>query len=159
MTVTRVHTRRADYCHHTHMAGIGMLEVLIALLIFSIGILGLAQLQGVATRQNHHGYLRSQASFLAFSITERMRSNPAHADDYVIEMAGSAPNGSSRAARDLKVWLSTLNALLPSGDGEIQKHGRIYTATVQYRVTAQYDDDDNDPASTVRVSIATEINS
>ncbi len=58
-----------------------MLEVLIALLVFSLGLLGMAGLLIVSVKTNHSAYLRTQASFLAQSMADRMRANmPARLD-------------------------------------------------------------------------------
>lgn len=158
------------------MAGVGMLEVLIALLVLSIGVLGMSQLQGVATRQNYNGYLRSQATFLAASIADRMRSNQKHAEDYVIDMADDPPSGSSldMAQNDVKEWLDKTAAMLPSGDGEIKKSSNTqaigigtsitfdtYTITVKYEIPAQYDDEDTDGngLKAIEVSVETVVTS
>ena len=45
--------------------GISLLEVLVALTIFSIGAIGLSGWMTLAARATHAGYLRTQASFLA----------------------------------------------------------------------------------------------
>ena len=47
-----------------------------AVLIFSIGLIGLAGLMVMATRSNHTAYLRTQATFLATNMADRMRANP-----------------------------------------------------------------------------------
>lgn len=59
----------------TRAAGFTLLEVLIALVIASIGLLGLAGLQAASLRANHGAYLRSQAAFIASDIADRMRVN------------------------------------------------------------------------------------
>jgi len=56
-------------------SGFTLLEVLIALLVFSLGLLGMAGLLIVAVKTNHSAYLRTQASFLAQSMGDRMRGN------------------------------------------------------------------------------------
>ncbi len=63
-------------CHITSKRGFTMMEVLVAILIFSFGMLGLAGLMTVSMKTNHGAYLRSQAVFLAQSLADRMRSNP-----------------------------------------------------------------------------------
>ena len=55
--------------------GFTLLEVLVAILIFAIGLLGLASLQTVSQRSNHSAYLRSQAVIQAYDIADRMRAN------------------------------------------------------------------------------------
>ncbi len=55
--------------------GFSLLEVLIAMLILSIGLLGIAGLQIKGQQYNHVSYLRTQAIFLAYDIMDRMRVN------------------------------------------------------------------------------------
>ena len=52
-----------------------MLEMLVALLVLSIGLLGVATLQVRGQQFNQVGYLRTQATFLAYDIMDRMRIN------------------------------------------------------------------------------------
>lgn len=56
-------------------SGFTMIEVLIAVLVLSIGLLGLAGLQAASLHNNHSAYLRSQATLLAYGIADRMRAN------------------------------------------------------------------------------------
>ncbi len=55
--------------------GFTLLEVLIALLVFSFGLLGMAGLLAVSVQTNHSAYLRTQATFLAQGMADRMRAN------------------------------------------------------------------------------------
>jgi type IV pilus assembly protein PilV len=55
--------------------GFTLLEVLVAVLVLAIGLLGMAGLQMTGMKSNNSAYLRSQASLLAYDITERMRAN------------------------------------------------------------------------------------
>ena len=52
-----------------------MIEVMVALLVLSIGLLGLAALQTTSLQYNTGSYFRSQATFLAYDILDRMRAN------------------------------------------------------------------------------------
>lgn len=56
--------------------GVGMIEVLIALLVFALGILGMASMQLNAKRLGYDALQRSLATNMARDIVERMRSNP-----------------------------------------------------------------------------------
>jgi len=53
-----------------------LIEVLVALLVLSIGLLGLAALQNTALQFNTDSYQRTQATLLAYDILDRMRANP-----------------------------------------------------------------------------------
>ncbi|QWT21532.1 type IV pilus modification protein PilV [Bacillus sp. NP157] len=56
--------------------GVSLIEVLIAVLVFGVGIIGLAGLLIVSFRSNQVGYLRTQAEFIASGMADRMRANP-----------------------------------------------------------------------------------
>ncbi|MFP4272945.1 MAG: type IV pilus modification protein PilV, partial [Halothiobacillaceae bacterium] len=59
--------------------GVTLIEVLIALLILSIGLLGIAALHSVGIAQNHSSWLRSQVTHHGYDIADRMRANRAAA--------------------------------------------------------------------------------
>lgn len=61
--------------------GFTLLEVLIAIVIFSIGLLGIASLQLSGLRFTHASQLRATASMQAENIADRMRANRAGVDD------------------------------------------------------------------------------
>ena len=58
-------------------SGFTLLEVLIALLIISIGLLGVATLQIRGQQFNQVSYFRTQATFLAYDLMDRIRVNSA----------------------------------------------------------------------------------
>ncbi len=63
--------------------GFSLIEVLVSMMVFAIGILGTASLQTVAKRANFDAVQRTTASQLAFDIFERMRANPAALSSYL----------------------------------------------------------------------------
>lgn len=69
----------------TAQAGIGMIEVLAALFVLSVGLLGVAGLQAQGLRAGHSASHRSVAVMKAYEIIERMRANPGA----VIDAAGA----------------------------------------------------------------------
>ena len=52
--------------------GISLIEVMMSVLIFSIGLIGLAGLMVMSTRSNHSAYLRTQATFLANNMVDQI---------------------------------------------------------------------------------------
>ncbi|UAA40726.1 type IV pilus modification protein PilV [Paraneptunicella aestuarii] len=56
-------------------SGIGMIEVLVTLVILSIGLLGVASLQFIGTFANADALSRSQAVMVAQQMSERLRAN------------------------------------------------------------------------------------
>ncbi len=111
-------------------SGFTMIEVLVSILVFSLGLLGIAGMMTISVRSNHNGYLRSQANFLAENMADRMRANPyaLWADAY----SGSATAGGTvctlaapcdvqtLAQYDMEQWAVMLNRVLPNGQGSIE---------------------------------------
>ncbi len=58
-------------------SGVSMLEVLIAIVIFSVGLLGLSGLQLASLSGQHSANIRSTATTLAYDMVDRMRANMA----------------------------------------------------------------------------------
>lgn len=71
-------------------AGVGLIEVLVALLVFTIGILGLGATQLAAKRATYEAIQRSIASSLASDILERMRGNSGELASYAVSEVGSS---------------------------------------------------------------------
>lgn len=63
--------------------GFSLLEVLIALFIFSIGLLGIGGLQLLSKQNNFEAIQRTTAAMLAHDMIERMRANPYALDVYI----------------------------------------------------------------------------
>ena len=99
--------------------GVGMLEVLIAVLIVSIGFLGMAALQAKALSTNNSAMARSMATVASYSILDAMRSDVANAEGglyngtVTANACGTAPAaGASLATEQLYLWCQQLgNAL------------------------------------------------
>jgi type IV pilus assembly protein PilV len=92
-------------------AGFSLVEILVALVILSVGLLGLAGLQTSSLRAGDDAYLRSEASILAYNLIDRMRANPAaaKAQDYDIDFGDSVDDppdctASTCGSGDLAKW-------------------------------------------------------
>src|SRR5664280_455779 len=64
-------------------SGFTLLEVLIAMLVLAVGLLGLAGLQATSLRNNQSAYNRSQATQLAYDLADRMRNNASVSANYL----------------------------------------------------------------------------
>ncbi len=104
--------------------GFTLIEVLVALLVMSIGLLGLAALQATSLKTNHGAYNRGQAIFLAYDIMDRMRANQtqalAGAYNRDLDDLAPAPAVAPLSAADLSSWYANLQQALPgAADAQI----------------------------------------
>lgn len=113
--------------------GFSLIEVLIAVVVLSIGLLGIAALQGVSLRSSNESVDRTEANLAVYDLLDRIRANrnAADLDDYVIAL-GETPSGATPAALDLQAWKAMLTRL-PEGDGAVAVDGRRITVTVVWR--------------------------
>lgn len=134
-------TRRRLRC--SRQSGASLIEILIAVLVLAVGLVGLAALQASALQANHGSHLRSVATNLAYDIGDRMRANrdSARGGDYDGQHAGlecptdasgiPAPSG-DMAAQDLSEWRLMLGCGLPGGRGEIVRNGDEFFITIRW---------------------------
>ena len=128
-------------------SGFTLLEVLIALLIVSIGLLGVATLQIRGQQFNQVSYFRTQATFFAYDLMDRMRANykinGANMASYGVALPTPALNSScddapcdSAALRDydLKNVQYYLRQTLPGGRPQIiPKTVNSYTIIIYWK--------------------------
>lgn len=100
-------------------AGFTLIEVLVAMLVLAVGMLGIAAMQMRGLQFNHDAYLRSQISVLAYDIADRMRINrdslAAYLGDFTVTT--TLPTGCNNAvttpANDLLCWRTRVSEALP----------------------------------------------
>jgi len=124
--------------------GFSLIEVLIALLVLAIGLLGMASLMLTSMKSNQSAYQRSQANWLAYDIAERMRLNRDLAisgNSYVITAATTVPSDpgckasgcspANVALLDVREWMGQLN---DAGiNGTVARNGNEFTITVSWQ--------------------------
>jgi type IV pilus assembly protein PilV len=111
--------------------GFSLLELLVTLVVLSIGLLGLGLMQTTGLGLTKTAYARTQAMMLASDIADRIRANEAAAANYVGNSAttastskppctaGSTCLGPAVAASDMVDWSNRLLLELPGGTGQI----------------------------------------
>lgn len=116
--------------------GVSLIEVLVAILVVSLGVLALAGLLGTASRYGKTSEFRSIATLQASGISDRMRANLAGANlgSYGLKniaLRDAAPEAAppcanvkvclpeEMAAQDLAAWQAGLFAGLPQGTGYV----------------------------------------
>jgi type IV pilus assembly protein PilV len=111
--------------HLKNQSGFMLLEALIAILIFSIGILGLVGLQANAINLSTDAKYRADAALLANQLIGRLAvADPAAAGTYSHRPSGStvcAPTGRVSTSPVLTAWLAEVNASLPNADSTKQQ--------------------------------------
>ncbi|HEX7130493.1 MAG TPA: type IV pilus modification protein PilV [Rhodanobacteraceae bacterium] len=129
--------------------GVSMIEVLVAIVIFSLGLLGLALMQLKGASFTKDSGARSAAVLLARSLADRMQANPQGVTDGDYVWTGGTPptytDCSSAACtpaqvanNDLNAWLSQMQASLPASAstaavGQVLSNGDgTYTISVQW---------------------------
>ncbi|HEY2782504.1 MAG TPA: type IV pilus modification protein PilV [Steroidobacteraceae bacterium] len=129
--------------------GFTLVEVLVSLVVLSVGLLGMAKMVMVSSHSNDSAYLRSQATALAYQALDRMRANlPLSTTNGYATALGAMPAtpagwpnagcmvgcaNAALAAWDVYAWKQALLAL-PSGTGSITTSGTFpMTATVTVR--------------------------
>ena len=120
--------------------GATLIEVLVAMVVLAIGLLGLAGLQATSIQSNHSAYYRSQATLLASDLADRMRANRTEAltNAYVIDFPTSSTSNSvtgTSAEKDIAEWLNQLAQTLPEGTGKIEKDGTLVTISIRWNDT------------------------
>lgn len=117
--------------------GVGLIEVLIAVLVLSIGLLGIAGLQARALKNAQSAYERSQAVALTYLMLDAMRANvdQARAGAYNLGQTCNVLSGTSLIANDQNVWLQALKDTLGNREttcGQITCLGAVCTVRVTW---------------------------
>ena len=73
------------------ITGFSLVELLVAILVLAIGLVGLAALQIAGVRSNQIAYYRSIATQFAYDMADRMRANPVGVADGAYNMGHPAP--------------------------------------------------------------------
>ncbi|MEI7515919.1 MAG: type IV pilus modification protein PilV [Betaproteobacteria bacterium] len=153
--------------HHTHAArrqrGVGLAEVLIAVLILSVGLVGLSLLQGRVLKSTHSSMQRTEALTLLNSLMESMRANrvEAVAGLYNVAAVQAAPGGTSLAAQDIAFWFANLPRWVTTPANPSLTVActttNILLLRAQCDVTLQWDDSRAGGSTTETLNLASEL--
>jgi type IV pilus assembly protein PilV len=149
--------------------GFSLLEVMIALLVLSIGLLGLAGLQTFSLKFNHQSYERTQATLLIYDIMDRIMANPIAARAGVFDAVPpgalaatfTAPascqttgcSTSDLANYDLNSWKTQLETskVLAQGTGAVTRMNPGDPSGCIYDITITWVENDITMSQTMRV--------
>jgi len=130
-------------------SGMSLIETLVALLVFSVGILGIASLMLTSMRHNNETLSRTQSTILANEIYEMMRANLAavEAGDYTLAMGSGLPytaqsdctasvcNTTQIATWDLAKWGARVNRVLPGADAGVNVDASSDPMSIQVQLS------------------------
>lgn len=127
--------RKLRQLHSTTHKGFSLVEALVAIVVLSVGLLGVASVQLSTLKLNQVAQQRSIAQLAINTMTDRMRSNlpGVRAGNYAFSFSyddvfankpapvncTSACTSQQIASFHLERWISELNAMLPEGRGII----------------------------------------
>jgi len=133
--------------------GFTLLEVMIAMVIFAVGLLGLAGMQSIAFQNEHSSYSRSQAILLAYEIVDRIKANPDGSSAYIIGANTLTVDGYTGSTMcidndctitdmvkyDMGLWKAALPSLLPAGLGALTR--TVTSDNTTHTITVHWDED------------------
>lgn len=162
MPVTRLIRTLQRIQRKDNQQGVGMIEVMIALVLLTTTLLGATALQLTGLQTNRGAYYRTQASQLAYDIAERIRINSTYAlaapSNYSINTSSaavpSAPNcitansgcsAANLASQDIREWSEnffdvtnvgqdggTYQSILPNGAAQVTASGSTFSVSISW---------------------------
>lgn len=126
----------------TRQRGVSLLEVLISIVVLSIGLLGFAGLQAASLKNNTSAYQRGLATMMAYDVIDRMRADLPNCATYAVG-PGAAGAG------DVKNWKDGVKAALPGGNASIVIAAGTVTVTILW--------DDNRDANPIQFTTQTTL--
>lgn len=140
--------------------GITLVEILVTVVIISVGLLGVAALHVRSLQNGQDAHIRSQATAFASDIIDRMRANPtvAKSGGYNIAMGAAIPTSITGLARtDLTTWRAELAAAMPNGTASISSAPvagqQVFTVVIQWGQRDTDSDGDNTFSFTTRAEL------
>ena len=130
--------------HITFQRGATLIEILVTVLILSVGLLGLASTQTMSLRNGNSAYQRYLASVAAYDILERMRANTAENYNGLsvtgTETAPAQKCESTCTSAQLKTldtwqWAQLLSNSLPAVEGVAMGTANFDAATNLWTIT------------------------
>lgn len=123
--------------------GFTMIEVLVALIILAIGLLGVAGVQALSLKQTANSNIRSLVTMYAYDLSERMRAEPSHFNDYEKAVAATC----NACADDLASWHNAVVTDIPTATTAVDVTSNVSLTTAEITINWSERDLYNDAAA------------
>jgi type IV pilus assembly protein PilV len=136
--------------------GASLIEVLVAVLILAIGLMGIAGLQTRALKNGQSAFERSQAVTLSYLVLDAMRANVSAAETgaYNLTRTCAVSAAGTLVTSDQRLWLQSMKDTLGDRDttcGEISCVGTQCTVRIYWDDSRGTEGSDNQMIETISV--------
>jgi type IV pilus assembly protein PilV len=143
-------------------SGFSLVEVLIALVIMSVGMLGIAGLYVQGMQAGRTSMFRHHAVTLAGDVADRIRANPragvaynhaanATGTDNSCVTGGVDCNPAAMAANDIFLWQAQADDTLPTGDVAVVVNAGLNPPT--YQITVSWTEPGDTPTYVITIAV------
>jgi type IV pilus assembly protein PilV len=143
-------------------SGFSLVEVLIALVIMSVGMLGIAGLYVQGLQAGRTSMFRHHAVTLAGDVADRIRANPTAGVAYNHAANATGTNNScvtggidcnpaSMAANDIFLWQAQADDTLPAGDVAVVVNAGLNPPT--YQITVSWNEPGETPTYVITIPV------
>lgn len=124
--------------------GVTFIEVLIAVVVLSVGFLATSRMQIMGMRYNQSAFMKSQAGIMATNIADRMRTNLVGVNAGLYDSVNTASlpsdpgcmssgcNSGQLAQLDIRQWGLVLADNLPDGIGKVTNNAGLFQIDVEW---------------------------
>lgn len=150
---------RTQFSRKRYQYGVSLIEVMIAVFVLAIGLLGAAGMQLSALKYTDSSRVNTQASFIVYDIIDRMRANadPLQLPQYAIASLAAVPGAAGNICdQDLIDFAENLNSL-PSPEARITVNGAQVAVTISWSEARAAGNDEAGQASTGSFSVTTNV--
>jgi type IV pilus assembly protein PilV len=145
-----------------YQAGFSLVEVLIALVIMSVGMLGIAGLYVQSMQAGRTSMFRHHAVTLAGDVADRIRANPraGAAYNHAANATGTdnscvdgtvVCNPAALAANDIFLWQAQADDTLPTGDVAVAVNVGLNPPT--YQITVSWTEPGETPTYVITIAV------
>ncbi|BCE02885.1 type IV pilus modification protein PilV [Marinicellulosiphila megalodicopiae] len=146
-----------------NQTGTGLIEIMVAVLIISVSLLGLGALLNASLQTNQAAYARTTAATLIYDVADRIRANPTQ--DYSVNLTYTPPETEDTSCEvnscspiqmrnyDINQWLQLLQTNLTNGDASIRMIGESAIISMVWLSSSDPSEEDTNESLQIQVNI------